>query len=156
MPEYAKSFKMYKARKDGSGVASQLDLNTKGGYVFLSMASQLGPIKDNKSKFDWEKQAKFKLSMQDIGEILAVLDGKQDGVGPVHPDTGKYRGLFHQSENGNAVLYFTKGRSTGFYMKLSLRRGDDQRELQHTLTNGEGVVLANLLTAAIVAIYKWP
>jgi len=155
MPEYADSLKMYKARKDGSGVASQLDMNVNSKSVFLGMANQDGPIKDNKSKFDWEKQIRFKLGMQDIGEILAVLEGRQDGVGQVHSDTGKHRGLFHQSENGNAVLYFTRGRSTGFYIKLSVRRGEDQRELQHTMTNGEGVILGILLKNAVSAIYNW-
>ena len=153
--KYGQEFRMYKPRKDGKGVASQLDLNTKSSAVFLEMAKQLETDQQDNAAFDWKNKICFKLGVVDIGEILTVLDDKQNGVGPLHPETGKHRGLYHQSKDGNAVLYFTRGKETGFFMKLSIRRGDDKRELQHMITNGESKVLSTLLKCAIVAFYRW-
>jgi hypothetical protein len=154
--QYGSQFKMYKGRKDGTGFASQFNLNTKSGAVYLEIACQSGKMdKDNNATFDWENKARFKLGISDIGEILAVLSGWQNGAGPIHPETGKHRGLFHQSAKGNAVLYFTKGNTTGFFMKLSIKREDDNRELQHNITNSEGMVLAILFRSAVEAIYRW-
>jgi len=153
---YPKEFIMYKARKDGSGIASQFGPSSKGDSVFLSLAKQVGAMDENfNAKFDWDNKSSFKLSASDVGEILAVLDGQQNAVGPYDNERGKHKGLFHKSGEGHAVLYFTKGMNSGFFMRLDVRRGEDKRELQHTITNGEGIVLATLLRDELIKMHHW-
>ncbi|KKL97904.1 hypothetical protein LCGC14_1829800, partial [marine sediment metagenome] len=115
-PKFKKSFAVYRARKNNGGVAAQFDFNPQSKLLFLEMAAQTGKQdKNNNALFDWPNKIAFKLGIVDIGELLCVLIGKQTGVGRF--DDGRYRGLYHENENGNSMLFFEVGKNGGFYMK---------------------------------------
>ena len=161
---FSKSFQLYKARNDGSGAVSEWDLgskkdendNTIHHCVFLGMAHQKGKDDNDNASFDWDNKVIFKLGVADIGEILAVLVGLKDGVGPLDADKGKHKGLFHSNPTGNAILYFGKGPGqVGFRIHLRVKRNDEMIVVEHTITEGEACVLSTLLRRAIEVIYRW-
>jgi len=152
-----KNYKIYKAKPDGNGAASQFEFSKDKEAVFFEMAPQL-PSKDENGNptFDWKKKLIFKLAVVDMGEILSVLNGIKNGAGPKEKDTDKYKGLYHSSKDGSAILKFEKGNYAGFYLGLNVKKGESPPvALKHTVTDGEGVVLSILLTDAIKAIYSW-
>lgn len=153
-PKFKKSFSIYRARRSNDGVASQFDFNPQTKLLFLEMTAQTGQQDaQGNALFDWKNKIAFKLGIVDIGELLCVLIGKQTGVGRLDGD--RYKGLYHENDSGNSLLYFEKGKHGGFYMKLSIRRGEDKIQLSQTLTNSEGIVLATLLRCVIEAKYEW-
>ena len=153
--KYPEPFSLYKARKDGKGVASQFKLNAHKKAVFLEMAQQTGEMDANRNaKFDWGNKICFKLGIADIGEILAVLHNMKDGVGPTK--NGSHSGLYHQNDEGNAVLNLRRNKEMeGFYFGLSTKRGEAQRKMGHPISYGEGIALSVLLRQAIEIIYRW-
>jgi len=122
------------------------------------MAKQNVANDDNgNTTFDWKSPLRVKLGVSDIGEIMSVLEKRQNGVGAL-PDThGKHKGLFHRNDKGNVVLSFDTGQTTGFSIRISSKKKNDKDPvaLSHSITNGEACVLLSLLRAAIVSIYKW-
>lgn len=157
--EFSTGFVMYKARNEGNGSASQWNLSSDKDCVFLEMANQKGKNDKGNAIFDWENKIRFKLGDSDIGEILAVLVGLQDGVGPVDTsdgkNKGKHKGLFHSNQHGNAILYFGKVDNERFRIYLSVKRGEEKTVVQHSISKGEACVLNTLLRCAIEIMYKW-
>lgn len=153
--QFSESFAIYKAKGSGDGAASQWDLSSKKDCVFLEMASQCGKDGNGNAKFDWDNKISFKLSESDIGEILAVLVGMQDGVGPYDSSRNKHKGLYHSNKQGNAILYFAKDDHGRLRIYLSVKRGDEKIAIQHTISAGESCVLNTLLRRAIEVMYRW-
>lgn len=153
--EFSKGFALYKAKSDGNGAASQWNLGSKKDCVFLEMANQQGKDSKGNAKFDWDEKIRFKLGEADIGEILAVLVGLQDGVGPFDTSKNKHKGLFHSNPNGNAILYFGKDKYQRFRIYLSVKKGDDKSFVEHSISNGEACVLNTLLRHAIEVMHQW-
>jgi hypothetical protein len=161
--KYSKSFQLYKARRTGDGAASEWDLGSKKDEngdiihpcVFLGMANQSGKDDNENASFDWKNKIVFKLGVADIGEILAVLVGLQDGVGPRNSETGKHKGLFHSNPTGNAMLFFGKGEQGGFRIHLRVKKGEEKIAVEHRITEGEACVLSTLLRRAIEVMYRW-
>ncbi len=155
MPEkFNKNFILYKARGDGSGAVSQWSLGSKGDCVFLEMTNQNGKD-DNNAKFDWENKIRFKLGESDIGELLSVLIGIQNGVGPFDETKKKHKGLFHSNKSGNAILYFGNDDNGRLGIRLSVKKDGQQSRVQHSITAGEACVLSTLLRQAIEIMYNW-
>lgn len=155
--EFPKNFMLYKGRNDGNGAASQFALSSNKDCIFLEMAKQ-EKDKDDKGnfKFDWYNKIRFKLGENDIGEILAVLVGLQNSVGPFDTSKNKNKGLFHSSEKGNAILHFGKDKDHGrFNIYLSVKRDNEQTVVRHTISNGEACILSTLLRRAIEIINRW-
>lgn len=155
--KFLESYKMYKARPDGGGAASQFEFSKEKKCIFFEIAPQL-PLKDNNGNptFDWAKKLIFKMGVVDMGEILSVLQNVKNGAGPKDKDTEKYRGLFHSNKEGNAILKFEKGMYSGYYIGLSVKKGaSDPFNFKHAISDGEAVVLNILLTDAIRTIYSW-
>ncbi len=152
MPE---SFCIYKARKDNKGVASQFSFNAQKKAIFLEMADQMSTMdENNNATFDWKSKICFKLGVNDIGEILAVLHGIKNAVGAM--SNGNYGGLYHKNKEGDAILTFTKdSEKRNFYIRLSIRRGDVNKKMQHSISHSEGMILAILLKKAVESIYEW-
>jgi len=153
--EFSKPFILYKAKRDGGGAASQWCVSSKKDSVFLEMADQKGKDSNNNPTFNWDKKIKFKLGVSDLGELLAVLRGIQSGVGPVDKDQNKHKGLFHQNDNGNSVLYFAKDDRNILRMCLSTKKGDERTRVQHAISTGEACVLETLLSRAVEIIHGW-
>ena len=153
--EFPKSFMLYKAKNDGNGAASQWSFGSKKNCVFLEMANQAGKDDKDNAKFLWDNKIRFKLGEADIGEILAVLVGLQDGVGPFDTAKSKHKGLFHSNQSGNAILYFGKDEHGRFRIYLSVKRGDEKTVVQHAMSKGEACVLSTLLRRAVEVMYRW-
>ena len=153
--EFSKGLVLYKAKNDGNGAASQWNLGSKKDCVFLEMAHQKGKDDKGNARFDWDNKIRFKLGEADIGEILAVLVGLQQGVGPLDKGKCKHKGLFHSSHGGNSILYFGKDEYGRYRIYLSVKKGEEKTAVQHTLSNGEACLLSTLLRRAIEVIYLW-
>ncbi|RLC89049.1 MAG: hypothetical protein DRJ03_00365 [Chloroflexi bacterium] len=153
--EFSKGFVLYKAKGDGNGAASQWNLGSQKDCVFLEMANQKGKDDKGNARFDWDNKIRFKLGEADIGEILAVLVGLQDGVGPFDTAKSKHKGLFHSNQSGNAILYFGKDEHGRFRIYLSVKRGDEKTVVQHAMSKGEACVLSTLLRRAVEVMYRW-
>jgi len=153
--KFSKGFVLYKAKGDGNGAASQWNLGSQKDCVFLEMANQKGKDENNNARFDWDNKIRFKLGEADIGEILAVLMGLQDGVGPFDAAKSKYKGLFHSNQSGNAILYFGKDEHKRFRIYLSVKRGDEKIVVQHAMSKGEACILSTLLRQAIEVMHRW-
>lgn len=153
--QFPENLMFYKAKKDGKGAAGQWSLSGERNSVFLEMTNQVGFDDNKNAKFDWNNKIRFKLGVNDIGEILAVLVGVQNGVGPFDTSGNKNKGLFHSNPNGNAILYFGKDERGIFRIYLSVKKGDNKIVVQHTITKGETCVLSILLRRAIEVIYRW-
>lgn len=153
--KFSKSFVLYKARNDGTGAASQWNLGSDKDCVFLEMTKQKGKDDNGNARFDWDNKIRFKLGESDIGEILAVLTGLQNGVGPFDTEKKKHKGLFHSNPNGNAILYFGKDESGRFRIYLSVKRDEEKKFVTHTISKGEACILGTLLRRAIEVMYLW-
>lgn len=153
--EFGKAFILYKAKGSGDGSASQWGLGSKNDCVFLEMANQKGKDDSGNARFDWDNKIRFKLGESDIGELLAVLVGIQDGVGPFDASKKKHKGLFHSNPNGNAILYFGKDQYGKFRIYLSVKRGEEKNTVHHAITKGEACILSTLLRRAIEIMYRW-
>ena len=156
MPEkFSLSFVMYKATRDGNGAASQWDLAKEKQAVFLEMTNQIGKDDKGNARFDWDNKISFKLGQTDIGEILSVLVGMQDGVGQLDRDKNKHKGLFHSNQGGNSILYFAKDERGTLRMYLSVKKGENKTVAQHAISKGEMCILSTLLRRAIEVMYEW-
>lgn len=154
--EYPKNLMFYKARNDGTGSASQWALGSERDCIFLEMSQQkAGKDENRNARFAWENKIRFKLGEADIGEILAVLAGIQDGVGPFDKTKKKHKGLFHSNEMGNAILYFGKDNQGRLRIYLSVKKNNEKTVVQHTITKGEACILATLLRRAVEVMYRW-
>lgn len=153
--EFGKSCVFYKAQNEGNGSASQWNLGSNKDSVFLEMANQKGKDAKGNASFDWDNKIRFKLGISDIGEILAVLVGLQEGIGPIDPSKKKHKGLYHSNPKGNSILYFGKDNSGRFRIYISAKRGEEKTVVQHSITKGEACVLSTLLRRAIEIIYMW-
>ena len=152
---YRQSYRIYRARKTNDGVASQFDFNPDSKFLFLEMAKQTDQHDDKgNALFDWKNKISFKLGVNDIGEILCVLSGKKTGLGTLKD--GKYQGLYHKNESGDAILYFDKSEhNKAYYMKLSVRRSGEKKQLSQLISDAEGIILSILLRCIIEAKYDW-
>ena len=154
--QFTRSYVIYKPKKDGSGSASQWNISGERDCLFLEMSSQNGKNESGNPKFDWDNKIIFKLSESDIGEILAVLSGKQAGIGPFSTERGKHKGLFHSNQRGNAILGFARDESKAcFKIYLSAKRDGDKTACAHNITNGEACILETLLRRSVEILYKW-
>lgn len=159
------NYRLYKPSRDGSGCASQWQLAekkvTRGKdnkeftdfVVFLEVAPQL-PDKDTNGndRFDWDNSITVKMGVADIGEVLAVLDGKKDAVG------GEKGTLFHETPGGgNKVVGFSWLKDRGqFGLKVSAQDAQkNAKKAQHLMSVGEACILGTLLKQAIVRMYQW-
>lgn len=156
MPDkFSGQYKLYKAKNNGQGAASQWNLGSKKNRVFLEMAHQIGKDDKNNAKFDWSNKLIFQLGVADIGEILATMIGLQVGVGILDTTSGKHKGLYHSNEKGNAILRFDKTEGGRFHVRLSTQRDGKQEMINHSISSGEACVLSVLLRRAIEVIYGW-
>lgn len=153
--DFSKSYVLYKSRNDGNGSVSRWNLASNKDSVFLEMTNQKGKDDKGNASFDWENKVGFKLGPNDIGEILAVLAGLQEGVGPFDPTKKKHKGLYHSNANGNSILYFAKDNIGKFRIYLTVKRSEEHIIVQHVVTKGEACILSTLLRKAVEIIYLW-
>jgi len=119
------------------------------------VAGQIGKMEgEDNARFDWANKLIMKLGVTDIGEILAVLERRQKGVGP--QKDGRHRGLFHQTAGGSTTLLFEESQQAGWHLRIGVQKtGAAVQNLTHSISPGEGAVLLVLLRLAVERIYRW-
>lgn len=149
------TFRVYKPNKQGTGSASQWQLSYKSDdrynpwKLFYEIAKQTVIDENGNARFDWENSIKVKMDISDIGEILAVLEQKQQQVG----QDGK---IFHKTEANNKVInFFFNEKTNNFFIKVSRQTTEGVVALQQNMSIGEGCTLRILLHEAILKLSYW-
>jgi hypothetical protein len=108
---------LWKPNKNFTGAAAIFSYNPVKGDMFLSIMPQSPDGSDK--KFNPEAAIKCKLGKVDLGEILAVLTGKQEGCGRKN-DNGYFSGLYHETDDRNTIITFNRmDKSPGYFLGLS-------------------------------------
>lgn len=142
------SFRLYKANKTNTGGAFRLDLNPERKAVFLEAAGQM-----NERRFDWENKITMKLSVDDLGRLIALFQGKVNSIRLFHePGKGEYES---SKETKNTVLELVRS-DRGYLLKLSQQSMDNiVSSVQVPISIHEGEIVRVLLEKAIIRIHKW-
>jgi hypothetical protein len=147
--------RIYRTNKENKGFATawQLSFKKDAEYdpylFFLVMAKQDGLNENGNAKYDWKGAINVKLGVFELGEIIAVLDGRKTSVG--------YNGsLYHQTDQGNKII---KLNATDKGYSLTVSSQDTNKNnlgpFYQTLSDGEAVVLSTMLKKAIERIFGW-
>lgn len=161
MSEYRpKEVRFYKPTNSGQGAASKWNLSykkketDKGTFgqwmLFLEVSRQIAKDADGNDRFDWDNAIKVKLGEADIGELLAVLQGRKNSV-------GTKGSLYHQTPGGgNKVIGLSVSDKGGYNLTVSSQDKDkNSNRLFHSLTDGEAAILQVLLQRAVEIIFEW-
>lgn len=165
-PEY----RIYKPRSSKDGAASRLQIRQKEGqygpitYVFWESTKQTGVDDKGNSSFGWKDKAlcvTMKLEENDIGELLACLNGVKDYAGSKDAK-GNYKGIYHQNTTGNTILQLQKvvGKdgmppSYGFRISSQKKESKSTVAIQHFISLAEAEILKILLQNALCRMYGW-
>jgi len=144
---YTKDFKLYRAKKDGSGCAISFSFDPKNECVWLAGAKQAGDV------FLWKNNIVMKLGLADIGELISVLERRKPFAGQ---ENSKYKSLFHQADSHTSSLKFESNSNMSISVQMRVNKGEDNN-IQHSLimTQGESSVLLVLLKDVISKIFDW-
>lgn len=150
--KYFAEFRVYRANKNNNGAASKLQFryNNEGKpLLFISSARQTGTDENDNATFAWkEESVNVKLGELDIGEFLAVLNGKKDNV-------GGEKGLYHQNEKGNSAISFVRN-DKGYSLRVSAKKNGGQLvAVSHAMSLAEGEIMRVLLECVVRRIYQW-
>jgi hypothetical protein len=140
LPDYA----VYKPNARGSGGVMRFSLNRGKAAVFVDAALQSGD-----RAFDWENKMTMKWALSDLGQVVAVLSGREDQTK-----------LFHQSEKANSVFEMIRQddpKRMPYLLTLSRQGIDDQsvKKVFLPLNHGEAAILEVALKRAIEGLLKW-
>lgn len=145
------NYNVYRAKKTGDGVAARFSVTDTG--TFLTFAKQAGQ-KDDNATFDWvdaNKKPKccVSLGLADIGQILAVFDGKVPEVKLYHEFT---KGETKTVTSINIKPYITAEKvDKGF--SLGIFRGEAKYSIG--LSHAEVAIVKLLLQEAVFALTKY-
>lgn len=142
--ERASDYSIYKPNSRGSGGVIRFGLNRSKGCIFVDAANQSGD-----KQFDWDNKITMKWGLQDLGAMLATLQGKLPQAK-----------LFHQSEKANSAFELTlrdDPERAPYLMSLSRQDSADKtvRKVTISLTHGEAAVLEAALHAAVARVLRW-
>src|SRR5690606_28970285 len=117
---------------------------------FLIVAKQNGYDNNNNAKFDWESGLVVKLGEPDMGELIAVLEGRKQSV-------GTKGSLYHANNNGNKVVNFSSNEKGGFFLSVSAQDSNKTSlgKISLVLSDGEAALLLVLLKKAVELMYGW-
>lgn len=151
-----RELRFYRPNKSGNGAAIALQLSYKKDnefdkyQLFLIGANQL---KDNDSngnaQFDWKSPITVKLGENDLGEILSVLEGRKDFVGPKGS-------LFHQTPGGGSKVVGFSMSENGYSLSLSAQDKDKNiKKVFMNLSHAEASVMCVLIKRGIEKMFMW-
>jgi hypothetical protein len=164
-------WRSYKPKKDYAGAASKVQVKivpvkftaadeerirfkVQAFWVATNQLPQND--KNGNATFGWGDESKFvtlKLGEVDIGELLAVINGKKQIAGS---ESGKYKGIYHQHAKGSTSFTFQYNEQyKNYYVRLAKKIGDKVTEVKHSITLGEAEVLKVLLEKTILAMYQF-
>jgi hypothetical protein len=144
LTDRSSDYAIYKPNSRGTGGVVRFGLNPAKASIFVDAASQSGD-----KQFDWENKFTMKWGFQDIGQILATLQGRLPQAK-----------LFHQSEKANSaceLTYQDDPARSPYLLSISRQITADKslRKVTIPLTHGEAAVLEAALRAAIGRILAW-
>lgn len=163
---YYPEYRLYKPNNSKTGAASKLQLKVKQErfrevYLFWESAQQTGLDEKGNASFGWNdplRKVTFKMEATDIGEILAVLNGKKVFAGMPSKD-GKGGSIFHKNEKGNTVFKFSrmeKEGSVAYWLQITSKKNDGPLvEVKHVISVAEAEIIRIVLTDAVSLIYNW-
>lgn len=144
----------YHPTQAGTGAAMRLAFRLRrpeeerDSCFFLEMAKQKTAPSRNEdggrtaATFDWQNRATVKIDFLDAGELLAVLEGKADGI-----RGGK--GLYHDSGDATTIIGFRKNADpAGYALDISRKSKADGKEAFKgyiLLSEAEGIGLRCML-----------
>jgi hypothetical protein len=138
--EYA----IYKPNSRGSGGVIRFDLNRAKESVFVDAANQSG-----EKHFDWEQKITMKWGLNDLGTVLAVLQGRLPQAK-----------LFHQSEHSNSAFELVARddpQRAPYMMSVSRQEIADKsvRKVAIPVTHAEAAILETALRTAVIRLLGW-
>ena len=138
--EYA----IYKPNGRGNGGVIRLEFNRTKGAVFVDAATQSG-----EKQFDWESKITMKWGLNDLGVVLATLQGRQDQAK-----------LFHQSDKANSAFELSfrdDPQKAPFFMSMSRQEAASKsvKKVMIPVTYAEAAILETALRAAITRLIGW-
>lgn len=139
----------WRPNQKNTGSVAFLESNIRG--VFLSFMPQ-GNV--NGKKFDKSKKINAALGIEDIGEMLAVINGRTEGLGK-KTDKG-FSGLIHkiQGSNNSSIIGFSPSEN-GYYLSLSaVRDGGSPQRLSVSLGAGNMETLGVFLRTILVDLLE--
>lgn len=143
-PKGNAEYAIYKPNGRGNGGVLRLELNRAKGAVFVDAASQSG-----EKQFDWEQKITMKWGLNDLGSVLATLQGRQSQTK-----------LFHQSEKASSAfeLSFREDPQKAPYLAVISRQeaaSKSVRKVTIPVTHAEAAILETALRAAITRLLGW-
>lgn len=143
-PERSSDYTVYKPNSRGTGGVIRFGLNRAKACLFVDAASQSG-----EKQFDWDHKITMKWGLQDLGVVLATLQGKIPQAK-----------LFHQSEKANSAFELTRRDEADrapYGLSLSRQDASDKslRKVVLSLTHAEVAVLEAALHSAVSRILRW-
>jgi len=138
--EYA----IYKPNGRGNGGVIRFEFNRSKGAVFVDATNQSG-----EKQFDWESKITMKWGLNDLGSVLATLQGRQEQAK-----------LFHQSEKANSAFELAlrdDPQKAPFFMSMSRQESATKAVKKVTIpvTHAEAAILETALRAAITRLIGW-
>ncbi len=138
--EYA----IYKPNGRGNGGVIRFEFNRTKGAVFVDAATQSG-----EKQFDWESKITMKWGLNDLGVVLATLQGRQDQAK-----------LFHQSDKANSAFELSfrdDPQKAPFFMSMSRQEAASKsvKKVMIPVTYAEAAILETALRAAITRLIGW-
>ncbi|MCF7732125.1 MAG: hypothetical protein K9N23_10575 [Akkermansiaceae bacterium] len=140
LPDYP----IYKPNSRGSGGVFRFGFSPYKSAVFLEAAPQSG-----ERQFDWDQKIIMKWTLPDLGQALAVLQGRQPQAK-----------LFHQSEKANSTFELTfrdDPAKAPYLMIVSRQLTEDKtvRKVGIPLAHGEAAILETVLRSAVTRLIGW-
>jgi hypothetical protein len=149
------SFKLYKGM-GGSWGAIQFDLTPKHkskrdlGAVFIQMAAAIG-----RNEYDWDNKINFACGISDIAKILDIFRNPPPAGGePVSIYHDTHAGTERKGETTKSLL-IARGERNGFFFSLIEKSSSSTRSVKVPVSDGEAIVLRNLLERSCSRILGW-
>lgn len=138
------SYTLYKPTANGKGAAVRFCLSRRKSALFLEAARQSG-----EKQFDWESKIIMKWGVQDLGQALATLQGRQSQAK-----------LFHQSEKANCTLELSfrdEANRAPYLLSISRQESVDKsiRRVMIPISHPEAVILETAFRTAISRLLRW-
>lgn len=144
----------WKPNKSNKGFAAFLEYNPdqENAGVMLTFMPQ---APTGERKFENEKKFIAKLGPNDLGDMLAVIEGWQEGIGALDDKTGYYKGLYHQSDSGNSSIKLEKSKNhAGLTLSLYVKRGDTSTNGFINLTLSEAAQLKSYINFILPRFFE--
>lgn len=115
---------------------------TDSGCMFFEMAPAIKG--DPEGRIDWKAKAIMKIGVNDVGQILAFLNGKAETVK-----------LFHKTATGSSTCEMAPGQNGSLGVKLSKKVGEDNNFASTYLSPSDVQILRAVLGAGLPVMLGW-